>query len=285
MKRRLRDTTPAVECADRSPLEQSLATKLSHYNNCFSGARDRCDGDRATMDNTLFIFVDESGNPNRSKDRDDYFTVAGCWCVSTRSDPSQVLSPTKNRLVEMVRDDFGKISEIKGSQLPPRLIDNLIPAINDFSWNDSTIVTSSGCPWDMSLPIRYSTHNINPKMAAQALGTRLNTSLSDGQLIRVISLLPLINPLCYTSVVDVTKVEGVKVILDSEVWSHPSRIIEEVTNSNLDLLDHAEFETGDSKGIPGLQLADLAAYSWARCIRKGDCVKARNCVSSHSFRE
>jgi len=230
------------------------------------------------MARILYLFVDESGNP----DDGDVFSLVGCWCVSERDTENDVLSSTRAKLMNHVRENHNPdVSELKGSKLPPSLIDTLMAVLQQTIYSDPTIESSP--VWDHESPIRYSVYSTTPALVSEFLSGRISAALSTGQMLRVMSLISIIDPVFRRGLIDLTDIDAFRVVLDDTVWSGPADIVEECFRaySQNAPLDATEFVIGNSRAVPGLQIADLAVYSWTRNRQQGDCEHASQVVRDY----
>lgn len=233
------------------------------------------------MANTLYVFIDESGLHARG----ECYSVAGCWCLSDRSDPGSVLSPTKNKLSEIVDatlHNWDPVSELKGSSLPHHVTDSLLASLKDHAYNDKTITRP--WPWTKDLPIRYSVKETNPDVANHIVGDALGSTLEAPEMIQTIILTSVLNPMFHIeNKTDVVDIDNMKVVLDSDIWKNSANRVLDAVNSVEGVPDNVGFTTRDSKATPGIQLADIAAHSWNRNILQGDCQTARRKIHSLRF--
>ncbi|ADE04088.1 DUF3800 domain-containing protein [Haloferax volcanii] len=229
------------------------------------------------MTRILYFFVDESGNA----DAGTGFSIVGCWCVSKRSSEYEVLASTKGFLLEQARrlrddDDF---SEIKSSKLHPSYVDDLMQAMVPKLHSDKTIETPR--VWTTGQPIRYSAYTTLPDITRGAFDGRTSGSFSNGQMIRSMSLISAISPLFQEGLMNLDVIDEINVVLDDTVWDAPADVVGGCFDSHEEIGVPTTFTTQDSRSVPGLQIADLAAYSWPRNQRKGDCAAASNVVRDH----
>ncbi len=228
------------------------------------------------MPRYLYIFVDESGNVHS----DEYYVVAGAWCISNEPNPSRTLQSTVDTLAEIAnsqRERTQPVSELKGSQLPTEVLLNVIACLRDGgpAYDDSSVEHQQS-PWTSSLPVRFTIHDLNPNLGIEILKETLGGSDLHGgsrypEVLKSLSLVTILNPLVQAEVIDLTHIDQIKVVLDAEVWQNPVERIETVRNDIDEVPENMEFETRDSAQTPGLQLADVAAYTWGRQLRCGDC--------------
>lgn len=231
------------------------------------------------MSRILYFFVDESGNANIGSS----FSLVGCWCVSRRTNEQEVLTPTKSRLLDTVREATGDngISEIKSSSLHPDVIDSAMEVVDGTIYSDRTLDNSR--VWTSNQPIRYSTYTTIPDLTSDFFNGRSAGGFSAGQMTRCTSLISIISPLLQNNLIDLSEVDELRVVLDDTVWDNPARVVGDcfATLPTIDI--SSSFDTANSKSVPGLQLADLAAYSWRRNQRKGDCSYAKQIVDNYRF--
>lgn len=218
---------------------------------------------------TLYVFIDESGNENRG----DYYSVAGCWCVSSERNFTAVLDPTVQRLMDVAEStlhDSSPIAELKGASLPTDVITAVFESFETISYDDST-VPHTAVPWEPAYPVRFSTATINPTIGRTAIADIVGTEVDAPKALKLLLLISVLDPLFRSELLDPSLFDDVRIILDATVWQNPAQhardAFDEVGYSTADI----SFDIENSKRTPGLQLADLAAYSWTRHLRKGDC--------------
>lgn len=233
------------------------------------------------MSNTLYVFVDESGNPTDG----DYYVVAGSWCVSNRDRPTELLLPTVESLRNIADSQLRDLElggELKGSELPPGVIETLISTLTETSYEDTTI-TKNYLPWGQAAPIRHSIHEVNPDLGLEMLDNIFGTESKSPMTLKTMALASVLNPLFADAQLDDDRLGDVHVVLDADVWQNPVGELKR----GLGLLDSdvpdVEFTTAASDDIPGLQIADLTAYSWARELRQGDCSQAARSIHDYRF--
>lgn len=229
---------------------------------------------------SLYVFVDESGEPNT----DRCYAVSGCWIVSERSNPNDVLMPTKDRLIGTIEgSERGKdsISELKGAATPPPVLDALFSYLRTGIHDDSTI-RQSGFPWQVSKPMRYTLHDVNSDAATDAISNLVGPRQA-GETLKTLALASILAPLRHEDRIDTAELDQVNVYLDATVWQNPARRLTEVSSLTASDLQPLSFDIRDSKGTPGIQLADLAAYSWRRNLLYADCETAASTLNDFRF--
>lgn len=232
-------------------------------------------------DKTLYVFVDESGIVGR----DSIYTVAGAWTLSTRNDLGQVLKPTAGRLETLLEGQGatpGK--ELKGSEYRPELLDLLLSSLRDVSLDDTTVF-SSGAPWPPDIPVRFSIHEINQDLANEILEDILGSSLQVPISLQTIALSSILSPFVQPDALDTRALDECHVVLDADTWERARKKIDR----GLGLIDDdlpapLSLEIRDSQTTPGIQIADLAANTWARNLRTGDCETAVEAIHRARFR-
>ncbi|WP_368408860.1 DUF3800 domain-containing protein [Halorussus limi] len=228
----------------------------------------------------LYIFVDESGEPQT----DRCYAVAGCWVVSARPNPNEVLMPTKDRLMSTIEgSELGKdsIGELKGASTPPPVLDTLFAYLRSGIHDDSSI-QQTNYPWQVSKPMRYTLHEVNSDAGTDAIEDLVGPQQT-GETLKTISLASILSPLRQEDRLETGDFDQVRVYLDAEVWQNPAQRLREVSNLASDELPPVSFETRDSRGTPGIQLSDLAAYSWRRNLLKTDCETAASTLNDFRF--
>jgi hypothetical protein len=229
----------------------------------------------APMTRYLYIFVDESGNPSSG----EYYVVAGAWCISDEPNPSRTLQSTVDSLAEIansLRENPQPVSELKGSQLPTEVLLAVIKCLDGGPAYDDPSVKHQQLPWTSSLPIRFTIHDLHPDLGIEILketlgGSDLSADSSHPEALQSLSLATILNPLVQAELINLTRIDQIKVVLDAQVWQAPIERIETGLDIVENVPENLSFETQDSAQTPGLQLADLAAYTWGRQLRSGDC--------------
>lgn len=227
------------------------------------------------MSRYLYIFVDESGNPSSGQ----YYVVAGAWCVSDKPNPSRALQSTVDTLAGMVNsqgESPHSVSELKGSQIPTSILPHLIESLREGPAYDDPSVKHQQLPWTGSFPIRYTIHDLNPNLGIEILketlgGSNLSAGSPHPGTLQSLSLATILNPLVQDEMISLTHIDQIKIVLDAKVWQTPAERIETGLDAVDNISSDIEFKTLDSAQTPGLQLADIAAYTWGRHLRCGDC--------------
>ena len=212
---------------------------------------------------TLHVFIDESGQHHGG----DCYAVAGCWCVSPRRDVSEVLKPTKSKLMGMLEADHPSLSEIKSSSLGIDEIELLLQCLTQFVHKDQTL-DAGRYPWQSAHPLQISLHDTQPDVAVETLSGMIG-ELQVPETIQTLALISLLNPLFSPGVISLSGLDQVQVTLDSKIWERAATKVDDTIDrlgaSPIDI----HFETWDSKKAPGLQVADLCANTWRRSILNG----------------
>ena len=233
------------------------------------------------MSATLYIFIDESGNPSD----DSYYVVGATWCISERNDPNDVLRSTVDKLIataESQLENTDNLPEIKCSKLPTEVINTTGSCLNRFEYDDQTI-EHTNLPWQITYPIRFSIHSTNPQIGTDILSDLIGNFDTSVFAIKALSLSTVLNPIFQDGIVDTSVVNEIRVILDASTWVGPSKKMERILEDIGVPTTSISFETRDSAAVPGLQIADLAAYSWARHERKSDCGPAVDLIDQMRF--
>lgn len=216
----------------------------------------------------LYIFVDESGSISQS----EHFTVASCWCLSNRG-PHHILSNARADLAEYIRessDGNREIDELKGTRLPNERLGEFLRNLEQYAHNDGT-VSSPPYPWKQDgRPLVCSTHGFDPSAGTQILSEYMPQPNTPGVL-QTLALANVLNPLNSPHKIDISRVDRVRLVLDADVWFGPARNIQEIL---ADRGFNLSFQTRDSATTPGIQVADLMAYSSRRYNQSGDCEDA-----------
>jgi len=233
------------------------------------------------MSNTLYVFVDESGNPTDG----DYYVVAGSWCVSNRDRANEVLLPTVESLRGIADSQLREMElggELKGAKLPNGVLETIVSSLKNTSYNDTTL-TKNYLPWGQAAPIRHSIHEVNPNLGIEMLDNIFGTEEKSPMTLKTMALASVLNPLFSDAQLDDDPFSDVHVILDADVWQNPVAEIERGIGLLDEITPDIEFTTAASDKVPGLQIADLTAYSWARELRRGDCSQAASSIHDYRF--
>jgi hypothetical protein len=229
----------------------------------------------------LYIFVDESGNPSR----DDYYVVTGCWCVSDERNSRTVLDPTVQRLMniaEGVLRSTDTVSELKGASLPTEVLTAVIESIDEVWYDDSTI-PHTALPWETAYPARFSIAQSNPQATQEAISGLLGNQLDAPKTLKLMLLISILDPLFRPELIEYGEIDSIEVVLDADVWKAPAAYASDAFDEVGEVPVEVSFATGSSEKTPGLQLADLGAYSWARHHRKGDCRSVIKTIDRYRF--
>lgn len=219
------------------------------------------------MAGDLYIFVDESGQHARGQ----HYTVAGCWCLSNNS-PQYVLDNARANLARHVSDicGFSNVKEIKGTQLPKDRLGSFLRTFETFAYEDGT-VADPPYPWQQNKPFQCVYHSFNPKLGKQILADYMSEADTPKALQRL-ALAKILSPLTDANIVDSAEIKKIHVVPDAEVWETPAN---EVCNLLSELKGtRINVETRDSSRTPGIQIADLIAYSRRSYTKEGACVDA-----------
>ena len=222
----------------------------------------------------LYVFVDESGLASRG----ECYVVVATWCVSERTDEQHVLSQTKDRCLELIE---GCPAELKGASLAPSSIDTVVSSIESFACEDET-VSRHHPAWADSIPLRYTLHTTQPTLMQNVTKTGPDAP----EQIKSHSLGAVLDPLFRPGQLELCAFSGIRVVLDAETWQRVKRRFKTAIDSRSEeYLDSVSFAVADTVSVPGIQISDLAAYSWARNRRKGDCTAAVHEVDTLRFGE
>lgn len=234
------------------------------------------------MASILYVFIDESGEPTH----DDYYGLAGCWCVSREGDFTKVLDPTVQRLLDVAEATYRNprtISELKGADLATDVLEVVVDSLPNVAFDDTTI-QHTGTPWGVSHPVRYTVSTVNPATATTALTNAVGNQPDSANALKLMMLISILDPIFREGVVNPEAYTKVEVILDAEVWTGPAEHAEEAVTETTQQ-NQISFSTEDSKRTPGLQLADIGVYSWCRHQREGDAQEVVENIDTYRFAE
>jgi len=222
---------------------------------------------------TLYVCVDESGRQDVGK----CYTVAGCWFVSERP-PGDTLDRTKDELIDVMFGDSSSVGELKGSKSNIGALNSGISYLREAVYEDSSIERSS-LPWSMSIPVGFSLVAFTPEAITETVSKYVDR-LDRPRVVQSFALDAVLKPLVHPEQVRLDQsVDRVRVLLDSTTWEQPANDYAQASVQNTSL----ELETRDSQSVPGIQFADLAAYSWRRNYTDGDCGTAAGVLRGLRF--
>lgn len=93
-----------------------------------------------------------------------------------------------------------------------------------------------------------------------------------------LALAKILSPLTDANNFEVTQIDSIHVIPDAEVWETPAN---EVCSLFAELNElEIDVETRDSNRTPGIQIADLIAYSWRSYTKDCSCEDAANFIDN-----
>lgn len=222
---------------------------------------------------SLYICVDESG----SESTDEYFTVAACWFVSSNG-PRAALNETQTTLRSLLIDCEelpSGVDELKGKNLQPTGTDLLFRSFQQTVRGDNTIEQSI-LPWS-GFPVRYRTVELDVSVGRNALRD-LHGDIPVEMSMRTLLLLSVLNPILYNSGFTTETYDDVRIVLDGDIWSQPKESLEAT-----DRAGEFDFSIKDSKKVPGIQFADVAANLRFTARRGADFDDALGTLSSLEF--
>lgn len=224
------------------------------------------------MADELYIFVDESGHHARG----EYYTVGSCWCLSDNA-PQYIFDNARASLSRHISDarNINDVSELKGSQLPKEYLGSLLELLEDFAYEDGS-VADPPYPWQQSKPFQCTHHSFNPEIGKRILSNYMSET-DVPHVLQRLALARILSPLTDANGVDLSQIKSVHVIPDAEVWKTPANEVCDLF-SELNGLD-IDVETRDSSRTPGIQIADLIAYSWRSYTKDNSCESAADFVS------
>lgn len=225
------------------------------------------------MAEDLYIFVDESGHHARG----EHYTVASCWCLSNNS-PQHIFDNARADLSRHISNVRGidNVGELKGSQLPAECLGSFLKTFESFVYEDGT-VANPPYPWQENLPFRCSHHSLNPELGKRIL-SKYMSGANAPRVLQRLALANILSPLTQGDIVDLDRVDEIHLIPDAEVWETPANevcdLLEELQGTEIDV------ETRDSNQTPGIQIADLIAYSWRSYMRDCSCEDAADFINN-----
>lgn len=222
---------------------------------------------------TLYVCVDESGRQNDGR----CYSVAGCWFLSNTR-PTDALDRTKDKLIGTMFGDNSGVGELKGSKADPASLNDGISYLRQVIHEDTSIEQES-FPWSLSIPIGISVVAFSPDIVLSTISKYVD-ELDRPRVIQAFALNAVLKPLIHPEQVLLERaIDNVRIVLDSTTWQQPAKDYPQTEVQGKEL----ELETRDSQSIPGIQLADLAAYSWRRNYIHGDCGTAAGILHDLRF--
>jgi len=174
--------------------------------------------------------------------------------------------------------DSSGVSKLKGSKAEPSDLNDGISYLRNIVYNDDSI-QQERLPWSLSIPLGISVVAFSPDIAISSISKYVD-KLDRPRVVQAFALNAVLKPLIHPKQVQLdSAVDNVQVVLDSTTWEQPAKDYPQAEIQGTDL----ELETRDSQGIPGIQLADLAAYSWRRNYTHGDCGTAAGVLHDLRF--
>lgn len=222
---------------------------------------------------TLYVCVDESGR----QDDGQCYSVAGCWFVSD-AQPRNALDRTKDKLIEVMFGDASGVSELKGSKASTDALNQGISYLRKVVYDDPS-VDQSLIPWSMSIPVGFTVVAFTPDTITETI-SRYVDRLDRPRVVQSFALDAILKPLVHPEQLRLGQsIDTVCVLLDSTTWKQPANDYSRTSVQNTDI----ELQTRDSRSVAGVQLADLAAYSWRRNYTQGDCGTAAGVLHDLRF--
>jgi len=225
------------------------------------------------MTDDLYIFVDESGHHSRG----EYYTVASCWCLSNNS-PQNIFDNARAGLSRHIENicGFDNVDELKGSQLPKQHLGSFLERFEELVYEDGT-VRNPPYPWRADIPFRCSYHSCNPELGKRILSQYM-TEADAPRVLQRLALANILRPLTDGNAVDLGRIDEIHLVPDAEVWKTPANEICDLLGEIKDV--RIDVETRDSSHTPGIQIADLIAYSWRSYTKDCSCEDAATFVDN-----
>lgn len=226
---------------------------------------------------TLYACVDESGNFSRG----ECCSIATCWFVSERRNPLEILMASKDRVASVIEghaEGPATVNELKGSKFPTPALTEGLRFFGRTMYDDTSL--DDRTPWAQSYPVAFTTEGIHTGLASELISHAVERP-NRATTVRGLALNAALSPL-FSGQIDATAYEQTRVLLDSDAWAVPKEQLESaLSNAEIDTA-RLSFELRDSKKTPGIQFADLVAYTWRRQMMQGDCEASVEEIRSHS---
>lgn len=228
------------------------------------------------MPKDLFIFVDESGQYSQG----EHYTLVGCWCVSDNR-PRHILDNARAELASLICDicGFSEISELKGTKLPNDRLGSFLSTFEELVYDDGT-VAGPPYPWVQSRPLRCTYHELNPELGKQLLSDYMDETEAPRAL-QKLALAVILRPLMNAEMLDLEHIRDIRLVPDAEVWEAPANRVCDLLNDSTG--QEVLINTRDSSRTPGIQVADMMAYSRRNYIKDNSCEAAAKYLEEIRF--
>jgi hypothetical protein len=131
----------------------------------------------------------------------------------------------------------------------------------------------------MSIPVGFSLVAFTPETISETVADYVD-DLDLPRIVQSFALDAVLKPLVHPEQLQIGEsIDAVTVLLDSTTWKQPAS--DYASNSVQDT--ELSLETRDSQSVPGIQIADLAAYAWRRNYTDGDCGTAAGVLHDLRF--
>lgn len=224
--------------------------------------------------NVLYICIDESGKASHG----DIYSLVGCWFVSNRHRSSDPLEDLRDQTIDKILP--GKdVAELKGAKMDNEKVNSALEYIRKKMYKSES-VSQNPPVWDQSQPIRFTTSIQSPDSLSSAIQPEISRPDAP-RFVKLSALDTVLTPL-FTAALDCSSCQSIRILLDSTTWTNPVNMYRSAVD---DLGVETTLKTHDSKEIPGIQFADIAAYSIRRDLTKGDCSSAASIINNYRLTE
>lgn len=186
-----------------------------------------------------------------------------------------MLEPTHDRVTNNL--DTVPSDEIKGADLAETTLDSVLRYLPKIVASDDTVWTRP-VPWGNDCPVAYTVYDSDSD-----LGVRIaERFLGEGRTAvvpQLAALASIVSPLLRIREWADAGIDSLRVVLNAKTWEQPSHVLWQIVRT-VDWMPEIAFTTTDSRTVPGIQFADVAANARRRRIREGRCVAASNTVDS-----
>lgn len=212
------------------------------------------------MGRRLYVFVDESGNHSQR----DCYVVAGCWCLTDVTEASHVLKSTKRKLTSWLLNDEG--TELKGEKFDDAALCSVFSSLREALREDGSI-DQYDHPWDVNSPVTYTLYDSESQLGRAITERHLGES-GTGTTPQVIALASAIAPLFRLRDRVNAPIRSYHVVLDDTTWERPRFTLNRMVG-RIDWMPTVQFVTAKSHSVPGIQLADVAAFVRRKHLKDG----------------
>ncbi len=224
------------------------------------------------MGQNLFIFIDESGNHSA----DDCYVVAGIWCLTEYEDPSRIFQPTKDRISDNIAS--APAGELKGSGMADSALNSVLVYLTKIFEMDDTI-TNQVAIWGNDQPVAYTLYDSDGTTGHSFSKHHLGEDRDAAVTAQLMSLISVSSPLLRIGDHRGADIESSSLVFDAECWKRAGTTFRSMV-STVERAPDVDFLYRDSRGTPGIQLADVAAHARRKRLSDGSCKRGTAAIDT-----